>query len=503
MSRLERRARSTFDRAARVSSGAVTTTTRSKRASDPDSNSSGTSATQTGAPSSPDTQTSCSRRTRGWSSASSHASSFESAKTTSAILARSVVPKRSSSAARTSGSLAISRWTTSSLDCTGTPRRPNARSTSLFPAPIEPVTATVRGRRTALPLDVVLKGAFGRLGFGLDRLGEAANVGLVLGGGLVRAERGRLREDLLGEVERGHALGPRQRQLAVLDPLQRQGEAAALGVDLDDLHGDDGALRDDLARVLDVVRRELGDVDEPLDAGEDLDEGAERDDLRDAPLDDVALGVAVEHLLPRVALRLLEAERDPLAIAVDVEHLDLHRLADLEHLGRVVHVAPGELGDVDQTVHPVEVDEGAEVDDVRDLPVDDVARRKLVEDRLAHLLALVLEHRAAREHDVVARAVQLDDLAAELLAEVLVEVLDAADIDERRRQEAAHAEVEDQAALDDLDDLALDRLAALRGALDPLPRELEARALLREDQPALRVLLRQDERIDLLADLDL
>jgi hypothetical protein len=57
---------------------------------------------------------------------------------------------------------------------------------------------------------------------------------------------------------------------------------------------------------------------------------------------------------------------------------------------------------VDQAVHAVEVDEGAEVDDVRDLAVDDVARVEPVKDRLAHLLALVLEHGAAREHDVVA-----------------------------------------------------------------------------------------------------
>ena len=119
---------------------------------------------------------------------------------------------------------------------------------------------------------------------------------------------------------------------------------------------------------------ELRDVHEPLDAGQDLDEGAERDDLRDATLDDVLLVVVLEHLLPRVRLRLLEAERDPLALAVDVEHLDLHGLADLEDLGRMVDVAPGELRDVDQAVHPVEVDERAEVDDVRDLPVDDVAR---------------------------------------------------------------------------------------------------------------------------------
>src|SRR5581483_11489429 len=271
--------------------------------------------------------------------------------------------------------------------------------------------------------------------------------------------------------------------LAVLDALQRQREAAALGVDLDDLRVDDVALRDDLARVLDVVLRELGDVHEPLD--------------------DVALAVAVHDLLPRVGLSLLEAERDALPVSVDVEHLDLDRLADLQHLGRVVDVRPRKLGDVDQAVHAVQVDEGAEVDDVRDLALDDVARLELVEDRLAHLLALVLQHRPPREDDVVAGAVELDHLRAQLLAEELVEVLDAANVDERRRQEAAHAEVEDQAALDDLDHLAVYRLAALGRLLDRLPGHLEAGALLGQDQPALGVLLGEHERVDLVPDPDL
>src|SRR6476469_1005292 len=173
----------------------------------------------------------------------------------------------------------------------------------------------------------------------------------------------------------------------------------------------------------------------------------------------VAFVVSLEHLLPRVGLGLLEPERDPLALAVDVEHLDLDVLADLEHLGRVVDVRPGALGDMDQAVHPVEVDEGAEVDDVRELAIDHVAGVEPVEDLLSLLLALVLEDGAAREHDVVARAVELDHLAAQLLPEVLVEVLHAADVDERRRQEPAYPEVEDEAALDDLDDAAVHRLA--------------------------------------------
>ena len=152
---------------------------------------------------------------------------------------------------------------------------------------------------------------------------------------------------------------------------------------------------------------------------------------------------------------------------------------------------------------PVEVDERAEVDDVGDRALDDLPRWSRSRICWRDLLALLLEHRAAREHDVVARAVQLDHLALDLLAEELVEVLDAADVDQRCRQEAAHAEVDDQAALDDLDHVALDGLAGLGGGLDPAPGLLEAGALLGEDQAAVLVLLGEHERVDLLAELDL
>ena len=169
----------------------------------------------------------------------------------------------------------------------------------------------------------------------------------------------------------------------------------------------------------------------------------------------------------------------------------------------MVDVRPRELGDVDQAVDPVEVDERAEVDDVGDLALDDQAWLQPLEDRLALLLALLLQHRAAREHHVVAGAVELDHLALDVLAQVLVEVRHAPDVDERGGQEAAHPEVDDQAALDDLDHGADDRLAGLGGGLDAAPGALEPRALLGQDQPAVLVLLGEDQRVDLLADLDL
>src|SRR5690606_342380 len=132
----------------------------------------------------------------------------------------------------------------------------------------------------------------------------------------------------------------------------------------------------------------------------------------------------------------------------------------------------------------------------------DHARLQAAEDLLADLLALLLKHRAAREHHVVAAPVELDDLALEGLIAELLEVVDAPDVDERRRQEAADAEVEDEAALDDLDDRALDRLTGLGRGLDHAPGLLEARALRGEDKAPLLVLLGQDERVDALAELD-
>ena len=170
---------------------------------------------------------------------------------------------------------------------------------------------------------------------------------------------------------------------------------------------------------------------------------------------------------------------------------------------RVVNVRPRQLRDVDEAVDAVEVDERAEVDDVRDLALDDLTRLEAVEDPLAVLLALLLEHRATREDDVVARAVELDHLALDLLAHVLVEIRHTADIDERSRQETADAEVDDETALDDLDHGTDDGLARLGRSLDPAPRLLEAGALLGEDQASVLVLLGKDERVDLLAEGDL
>ena len=287
------------------------------------------------------------------------------------------------------------------------------------------------------------------------------------------------------------------------DLLHRQGQAPALGIDLDDAHEDVIVLRHDLAGVLDVTLCQFGDVDEAFDTLQDLDECAKRDDLGGAAVHDVALLVALEDSLPRIGLGLLKTERDALTIAVHVEHLDLDLLADLEQLRRMIDMAPREFGDMDQTIDTIEVDEGAEVDDVRNETLNRLAGGEIVKDALTHFPTLFLEHGATREHNVVTRAIELNHFAAELLTTKLFEILNATDVDERGGQEAADAEIDDQAALDDLDDQAVNRLAALGRSLDALPRLLKAGALLGENQTTVCVLLRHHQRVDLFAKLDL
>ena len=90
-------------------------------------------------------------------------------------------------------------------------------------------------------------------------------------------------------------------------------------------------------------------------------------------------------------------------------------------------MAPGELGDVDQPVDPLEIDERAEIDDVGDLPLDDLARLQPAEDLLADLLALsssTAPERTTLPRDS-ARSPCIRGLAHEL-----IEVLDSPDVDQ-------------------------------------------------------------------------
>jgi hypothetical protein len=200
-----------------------------------------------------------------------------------------------------------------------------------------------------------------------------------------------------------------------------------------------------------VALGQLGDVHQTLDAVVDADEGAERYELGDLAGHDLLDGVGTGELPPRVFLGRLERQGHPLAVQVDVEHLDLDLLAHLDHLGGMVDVLPGQLRDVHQTVDTAEVHERAEVHDRGDHALADLSLGQLVEELAAHLGLGLLEEGPTGEHHVVAVLVQLDDLRLELASHVRLQVAYPPHLHQRGGQEATQADVEDQAALDDLD----------------------------------------------------
>ncbi len=149
-----------------------------------------------------------------------------------------------------------------------------------------------------------------------------------------------------------------------------------------------------------------------------------------------------------LARLLLEAQGDLLAILVDVEdhHLDL--VVDLEHVAGMVDPAPAHVGDVEQAVDAAQVDERAEVGDVLDGPLADLADGDLLEELLLLLLAGDLDQLAPADDDVAPALVDLQDHALDLLIDVIGDVGRAADIDLAGGQEDVDADVDQQAALD-------------------------------------------------------
>ena len=244
-------------------------------------------------------------------------------------------------------------------------------------------------------------------------------------------------------------------------------------------------------------------MDQALDAGLELHERAVVGERHDLAADAQADRVAVADRDPRVGLGLLQAERDALGLGVELQHAHAHLVADLEHLARMRDAAPRHVRDVEQAVDAAEIDERTVVGDVLDDALDDEAFLQDLERLLAQRLALGLEQRAARQHDVPAPLVELDDLELVRLADHAVEVAHRAQVDLAAGQERLHAlQVHRQAALHAAVDDALDDFRVVVGALQVIPDAQAVGLLLGEDDHAVFVLGLLDENFDLLADLD-
>src|SRR5205085_2530053 len=135
-------------------------------------------------------------------------------------------------------------------------------------------------------------------------------------------------------------------------------------------------------------------------------------DLGDLGGDDVAL-LEVAGRRHRVALELLDAERDTLLLDIDVQHLGLDLVALLVLLDHLLaRTLPVEIGEMDHAVHiAVEAEEQAELGLVLDLAFDRGAGRILLDEDLPGIAHGLLE----TERNAALDRIDLEDLHLDLL----------------------------------------------------------------------------------------
>ena len=270
--------------------------------------------------------------------------------------------------------------------------------------------------------------------------------------------------------------------------------------DLDLLAG-----RDDLAGM-DILLgpTHFGDMDQPLDPGLQLDEGAVIGDVGHPPGVLGADRVLGFDAVPRIRLELLHAQADALRFKIEADHLDIDRLADAQNLGGVVDAAPRDIGDVQQSIDLAQIDEGAVIGDVLDHAFQHLAFLEAVHKLGAGLGAGFLHHGAARYHDVAAAPVHLENLERLLGAHQRRNVAHRADIDLAARQKSHRAaQVHREAALDAAENRAFDPVVVGERLFEHDPGLFAARPFPAEHRLAVAVLYTVEKHLDRVTDLDL
>ena len=284
--------------------------------------------------------------------------------------------------------------------------------------------------------------------------------------------------------------------------LQAQADAALVAIDFEHQDIDFLAGRNDLAGV-DVLLgpAHFGNVDQALDTGFEFDESAVFGYVGDRAVQLGADRILRHHAVPRIAFELLHAERYALGFLVDPDDLHLHGVADVDDLVGVVDALVAHVSDMQQAVDAAEIDECAVIGDVLDHAVDDLAFGEVLDQPRALFGAGFFQHSAARDDNVAAAAVHLEDLEGLRHIHQRLHVAHRTDIDLRAGKEGHGAvEIDGEAAFDPAEDDAFDPLAFAEFGFELVPAGFAAGAVAAEHGLAVGVLDPVDIDFDLVAD---
>src|SRR5262245_54170445 len=170
----------------------------------------------------------------------------------------------------------------------------------------------------------------------------------------------------------------------------------------------------------------------------------------------------------------------------------------------MIDAAPRDVGDMQQSVNASEIHERAVVGDVLHDTIDHLTFFKILHQLLSLLGARLFEYRAARDDDVAAPAIHLQDLKLLRHIHQWSHIADRADVDLGPRKEGHGAiKIDREAALHLIEDDPLNLLAAVEGFLQFAPAFLASRFVARQHGFAERVLDPLEIDFNLIADLEI
>ena len=243
---------------------------------------------------------------------------------------------------------------------------------------------------------------------------------------------------------------------------------------------------------------------QPLHTRLQFDESAVIGNVGDAPHELGARRIFRLDPFPGIGLQLFHAQRNTLGFGIEADYLNLHGLADLQGLGRVIDAAPGDIGDVQKAIDAAQVHKGPVIGDVLDHAFENLALGKVGDQFRSGFGSGFLQHGAAGNDDVVALRVHFQDLERLRRVHHRGDVADRADIHLASGQERHRArQIDDEAALDAAENDAVDALAVVEGFFQRPPGFLAPRLFAAEADDTVPVLVAFDEDVDVVAGIDL
>ncbi len=230
-------------------------------------------------------------------------------------------------------------------------------------------------------------------------------------------------------------------------------------------------------------------MNQALDTLLQLDKRAVVGNVDHLTLDDIVLVVLVLDIVPRMRLQLLEAKGNSILGFVEIQNLDLDLLVQRNHFGGMSNASPRQVVDMQQAVHAAKVDKHAEVGNILDAAFENLAFFEIGQNLLALLFHAFFYQNTMRNHDVLAKLIDLDNLELHFLADQSVKIANGPDVDLRTRKKRVHAaKVDNNTALDSARARTHQGLVLVIGIENTLPGAHEIRLALGEHKLAVFVL---------------